>query len=304
MTHRIGVDFGGTKIEAIALSPEGEISARLRVVAPQGDYQTSIDAVVSLVRDIEAEIGESGCPIGLGLPGSPSPFTGLMRNGNATWLNGRPFTRDLGAALGQPLRAANDANCFAVSEAADGAGAGARSVFGVILGTGVGGGLVIDGQPVDGANGVAGEWGHMPLPRPSAEELLRPPCWCGRQGCLETWLSGGGLCDDYDGAAAAPDGRALAELAAQGDAAAEAALSRYIDRLGRALSVVVNIVDPEVVILGGGLSNIEALTDRAFDAMRPHVFSDECRTRIVRNAHGDSSGVRGAAWLWRKGETA
>lgn len=296
---RIGVDLGGTKIEVLALAPGGREVARKRIASPRGDYDVSISAIVDLTREVAQMAGAKIARVGVGTPGSTSPRTGLLRNSNSVWLNGKPFEADLGRALGVPLRMENDANCFALSEAVDGAGAGAKSVFGVIIGTGTGGGLVIGGEVIAGANGVAGEWGHIPLPLMTAEEAAAPPCWCGARGCLEAWLSGPALAEDHRRATGeALSGKEIADRAAAGDAAAQATLERHGERLGRGLSVVVNIFDPEVVVLGGGLSNLPGVADRAFAAMKRHVFSDHVATRIVVNRHGDSSGVRGAAWLW------
>ncbi len=297
---RIGVDLGGTKIECVALMANGEVAVRRRRQTPKDSYQDTIRAIADLVAEVEASVGQGPMRVGLGTPGSISPFTGLLRNSNSVHLNGHPFQADLAEALaGRPLRIENDANCFAMPEAADGAAAGAKVVFGVIIGTGVGGGIVVDGKVLSGANGVAGEWGHNKLPAPDAEEAAAPPCWCGRQGCLETWLSGPALAADH----LRISGETLpaAEIAAKaegGDTAAKATISRHADRLGRACASVVNLIDPDVIVLGGGLSNIAGLADRAADAMRAHVFSDDIVTRIVPNRHGDSSGVRGAAWLW------
>lgn len=296
---RIGVDLGGTKIEALALAPGGREVARKRIVSPRGDYDASISAIVGLTREVARMAGAEAAPVGVGTPGSTSPRTGLLRNSNSTWLNGKPFEADLARALGAPLRMANDANCFALSEAADGAGAGARSVFGVIVGTGTGGGLVVEGRPIAGANGVAGEWGHIPLPLMTKEEAEAPRCWCGARGCLETWLSGPALAKDHRRSTGeALTGQEISERAAAGDVAAQATLERHGERLGRGLSVIVNVFDPEVIVLGGGLSNLPGVADRALAALKPHVFSDHVATRIVVNRHGDSSGVRGAAWLW------
>ncbi|MEO0679888.1 MAG: ROK family protein [Pseudomonadota bacterium] len=300
---RIGIDYGGTKIEALALGDGGEELARLRVATPRHDYDGSIAAVKGLVEALEARTGRRAPRVGVGIPGSISPTTGLVRNANSVWLIGRPFDRDLAEALGRPVRAANDANCFALSEAVDGAGAGARIVFGVITGTGVGGGVVVDGRVLDGCNGIGGEWGHIPVPRPADDERPGPRCYCGRDGCLEVWLSGPALAADFARAVGAgegdgPDAREISDLAAAGDPQAEAALARHADRFGRALGLVVDIVDPEVIVLGGGLSNLPGLPERVFAAMTPHVFSDAVATRIRVNRHGDSSGVRGAAWLW------
>lgn len=298
MTHglRLGIDLGGTKIEAAVLDADGRFVERRRMATPRV-YAQTIEAISGLVDQIEAATGHSFGHLGVGIPGSPSPATGLIRNANSTWLNDQPLGRDLEHRLGRPVRLANDANCMALSEATDGAARGARSVFGVILGTGCGGGLVIDGRLIEGVNGVAGEWGHIPLPSPRPDETTA--CWCGRTNCLETWLSGSGLERDH----AAVTGQALTAhvllaQARQGDAAAQATLSRHCDRLGRALALVVNLIDPEVIVIAGGLSNAPEIVDGAFEALRPHVFSDVVTTRIVRPDHGDSSGVRGAAWLW------
>lgn len=312
-TLRIGVDLGGTKIEAIALDLEGGVRATRRAPTPQGDYQGGIRAIVDLVAAVEAEAGApaGGAPVGLGMPGAISPASGLVKNANSTWLNGRPFRADLAAALARPLRIANDADCFAVSEAADGAAAGAQCVFGVILGTGVGGGVVIGGRPLAGPNAIAGEWGHTPLPNPRDDERPGPACYCGRRGCVETWCSGPGLARDHaargGGAPLSAPPLTAAEIAARaeaGDVAAAASLARHAERLGRALSVVVNVIDPHVIVLGGGLSNIAGLPAAVEAALRPHVFSDSVATRVVRHRHGDSSGVRGAAWLWAPAELA
>jgi fructokinase len=299
---RIGVDLGGTKIEAIALSPAGAELARRRVTTPD-DYQACVDAIVSLVREIERAADATGT-VGVGIPGAVVPRTGLVKNANSTWLNGRPLPRDLEERLGRPVRFMNDANCFALSEATDGAAAGAPVVFGVILGTGVGGGIVVGGRVLSGANLIAGEWGHNPLPWPTAQELPGPPCYCGQRGCVETWLSGPGFERDH----AAHTGHTLSSreivaAAARGDRAASATLARYHDRLGRALASLINVLDPDVVVLGGGMSNIEGLAEAAAALVRRHVFAagasaEPLATRIVRAAHGDTSGVRGAAWLW------
>jgi fructokinase len=305
---KIGIDYGGTKIEAIALSDQGEERARLRVRTPGGDYDASILALRDLVFALEAETGDRAPAVGMGIPGSVSPVTGLVRNGNSVWLNGRAFDRDLADAVGRPVRVANDANCFALSEATDGAGAGARVVFGTITGTGVGGGVVVGGKVLGGASGIGGEWGHNALQRPHKSELPGQLCWCGRIGCLETWLSGPALEADHartvglapgDG----PRAHEIAKAAAAGDMAAHATLDRHADRFGRALASIVNVLDPDVVVLGGGLSNLAGLPERIAAAMAPHVFSDLVGTKIVRNVHGDSSGVRGAAWLWDSEET-
>ncbi|HVO13772.1 MAG TPA: ROK family protein [Alphaproteobacteria bacterium] len=290
---RIGIDVGGTKIEAAALDRQGALHGRRRIPTPRGDYAATLDAIAGLVRALDAELGAEP-PVGLGIPGGISPATGLVKGANSTWLIGRPFDRDLEARLGRPVRIANDANCFALSEAVDGAGAGARVVFGVILGTGVGGGIAIDGRVLTGRNAIAGEWGHNPLPWPADDERPGPACYCGKRGCLETFLSGPGLARD----AGAPDAEAVVALAAKGDSAAEAALGRYEDRLARGLASVINIVDPDVIVLGGGLSNIARLPPAVVRLLPRYVFSDRVDTPVVPAVHGDSGGVRGAAWLW------
>ncbi len=304
---RIGIDVGGTKIEAIALNGEGAELKRLRVKSPRGDYAATIRAIVDLVAKIEQSVGQRGS-VGMGIPGTISPATGLVKNANSTWLIGRPFDRDLAAALGRSVRLINDANCLALSEATDGAGAGARTVFGVILGTGVGGGIVIDGKVVTGANAIAGEWGHNPLPWPKDDERPGPSCYCGRSGCIETFLSGLGLARDYFAATGrertAPEIAASAETGAAPDAEATAALARYEERLARALAGVINILDPDVIVLGGGLSNVRRLYQHVPRLWPPFVFSDRVDTKLLCARHGDSSGVRGAAWLWHEdGET-
>jgi fructokinase len=298
---RIGVDLGGTKIEAIAIDATGREVARRRVPSPARDYGAIVDAIVGLVGDLERTLGATAT-VGVGIPGVTSPATGLVKNANTTVLIGKPFDRDLGARLDREVRLANDANCFAMSEAADGAAAGAAVVFGVILGTGVGGGLVIDGRIVVGANAIAGEWGHNPLPWPVDHERPGARCYCGKHGCIETFLSGPGLARDFAQAAgrslAAPE---IVAAAAAGDPAAGAALERYADRLARALATVINIIDPDVIVLGGGLSNLAQLYDTVPRRWAAYVFSDAVRTRLAPARHGDSSGVRGAAWLWPAG---
>jgi fructokinase len=294
---RIGVDLGGTKIEGVALADRGAIVARHRVPTPAG-YAATLDALASLVAEVEHGAGATG-PVGVGIPGTVVPATGLVKNANSVALNGQPFARDLAARLGRAVRVMNDANCFAISEAADGAGAGADVVFGVILGTGVGGGLVVHGRCLVGPNLIAGEWGHNPLPWPVGDETPGPPCYCGRRGCVETFLSGPGLARDH--ARVTGETRATHEIvraADAGDPAARATMARYHDRLARALAVVINVVDPDVVVLGGGMSNVAGLADAASALLPRYVFSDTVVTRVVRNVHGDSSGVRGAAWLW------
>jgi len=288
---RLGVDFGGTKIEAALLDSSGEIRVRQRVSNP-GNYEAAVRAVRDLAERIEQEAGVESKTIGVGMPGSLSPVTGLMRNANSVWLNGKPFFQDLKQALGKPLRMENDANCFALSEAVDGAAAGARVVFGVILGTGCGGGVVVDKKTVEGVNGVGGEWGHTPLPWARADETpVRD--WCGRWNCLEQWVSGSGL-RRWSGIG----GRDLDAGVKAGDAKARLVLDQLADRLARSLSVVIDILDPEIIVFGGGLSNIDSLYASVRGKLIAHVFSDVVRTKVVKNKHGDSSGVRGAAWLF------
>jgi fructokinase len=295
---RIGVDLGGTKIEAIAIDPAGRELARRRVPSPARDYDAIVAAIAGLVADLEGALG-ADATVGVGIPGVTSPATGLVKNANTTVLIGRPFDRDLAARLRREVRLANDANCFAMSEAADGGAAGARAVFGVILGTGVGGGLVIDGRIVGGANAIAGEWGHNPLPWPRDDERPGARCYCGKDGCIETFLSGPGLARDFAAATARSlTGPEIVAAATAGEAAASAALERYEDRLARALATVINIVDPDVIVLGGGLSNLARLYDTVPRRWGAYVFSDAVNTRLVPARHGDSSGVRGAAWLW------
>ena len=295
---RIGIDLGGTKIEGIAIDDSGNQCFRTRIEAPRGDYHATLDAIVGLVGRIESETGATGT-IGVGIPGTISAATGLVKNANSTWLNGQPLADDLPRLLERPVRFANDANCFALSEATDGAGVGARVVFGVILGTGTGGGLVIDGQVSAGANGIAGEWGHNPMPWPHDDGWPGPKCYCGLTGCIETFLSGPALTRDFESASGRRAGpRDIVAAAAAGDGAAVHCLERYEDRLARALASVVNIIDPDVIVLGGGLSNIDRLYASIPRRWTVHVFSDAVVTRVVRAQHGDSSGVRGAAWLW------
>jgi fructokinase len=299
---RIGVDLGGTKIEGIALDGAGRALARLRVPTPAGDYDATIRGVRDLVLGLEATAGGAGS-VGVGTPGSPSPQSGLMRNCNSVWLNGRALQADLEQALDRPVRLANDADCFALSEATDGAGAGARSVFGVILGTGTGGGIVVGGQLLAGPNGVAGEWGHNPLPWARDDERPGPPCYCGKRGCIETFLSGSGLSRAY--AAGTGEEIAASEVARRadgaGEAAALAALETYADRLARGLASVINVLDPEVIVLGGGLSKLAGLYRRVPAVWGRYVFSDVVRTQLCAPVHGDAGGVRGAAWLWPAG---
>jgi fructokinase len=295
---RIGVDLGGTKIEVVVLDDDGMEHVRRRVPTPP-DYEATIAAIVALVTDVEAEVGARGT-VGVGMPGTLSPQTGVVKNANSTWLIGRPFDRDLAAALGRDVRCANDANCLALSEARDGAGAGARTVFGVILGTGVGGGLVVNGRVLEGSSGLAGEWGHNPLPWPADEERPGRACYCGKRGCIETWLSGPSLRRDHrDGTGATVEASEIAAAASRGDPAASATLERYGDRLARALASVVNVLDPDLIVLGGGVSNIDALFADVPPRLPAWVFGGETIVSLRRATHGDSSGVRGAAWLCR-----
>jgi fructokinase len=298
---RIGIDLGGTKIEGIVMGPGSEILERRRIPTPKDDYPGQIDAIRRLVAALEADVRRPGLPIGIGHPGSISPATGLMKNANSTCLNGRPLAADLERALGRPIRMANDADCLAVSEQADGAAAGARSVFAVILGTGVGGGIVIDGRLLAGPNAIAGEWGHNPLPWPRPEwgEVPGPAHWDGRFGAIEAWLSGPGLAADHARTTGVTlPGEAIVSGAERGDRACGQTLDRYEDRLARSLATVINLIDPEVIVLGGGLSRIERLYRNLPGRLAPWVFSDRVDTRVVPPRHGDSSGVRGAAWLW------
>lgn len=295
---RIGVDLGGTKIEIIALATGGGELSRRRVATPQGDYSATLRAVAALVAAVENDLGRQGT-VGIGIPGAESLASGRIKNANSTCLIGQPLRTDLEALLQREVRLANDANCFALSEARDGAGRLAEVVFGAILGTGVGGGIVVRGHVLSGANAIAGEWGHNPLPLPDPADLPLPLCYCGRSGCIESYLSGPALIRDH--ALHAGDKLSPAEIdarAAGGDPACEATLRRYEARLGRALAGVVNVLDPQVIVLGGGLSNLGRLYRNLPACCGPHVFSDVFRTQIVPPAHGDSSGVRGAAWLW------
>jgi fructokinase len=282
---RIGIDLGGTKIEGLALDATGREVFRKRIPTPRGDYGATISAVQSLVR----EIGEG--TVGIGIPGAESRATGLIKNANSTWIIGKPLAQDLEAALGRPVRLENDANCFALSEATDGAAKGASVVFGVILGTGVGGGIVVHGKVIRGANAIAGEWGHNALPQPVNQDFPLPPCYCGRAGCIESYLSGPGLSRDHE--------RVTGErLAPEQVVLHEKTMARYEERLARALASVINVLDPEVIVLGGGMSNVARLYTQVPRFWGRHVFSDRVATRLVPPVHGDSSGVRGAAWLW------
>jgi fructokinase len=296
---RIGIDLGGTKIEAIALDPEGKELARIRVATPRGDYDGTLSAIAGLVSQVEAATGETGT-VGVGIPGTVVAATGLVKNANSLWLNGRPLQRDLSDALARPVRCANDANCFAVSEATDGAARDFHVVFGVIMGTGCGGGIALGGHTHAGPNGLAGEWGHTPLPWATGDELPGPLCYCGHHGCLETWISGTGFERDFEHVT----GRSLrgAAIVAEADAGvpeAVAALDRLLDRTARGFSMLVNVLDPDAIVIGGGLSNLDRLYDgNLADRLRSLGFGGGVETPILRNLHGDSSGVRGAAWLW------
>jgi fructokinase len=296
--HRIGIDLGGTKIEVIALAQDGSESHRHRIDTPRG-YEATLAGIAGLVRDAEARVGDAS--VGIGIPGVISPATGLVKNANSIALNGHTFDSDIGALLGREVRVENDANCFALSEAVDGAGAGQGVVFGAILGTGCGGGVVVDGKVVRGRNRVTGEWGHNPLPWPHIDEIPGRHCWCGHWGCLETWVAGPSLARDCDGEGA-HDASGLPARAAAGEARARAALDRHADRLARGLAQVINLLDPDVIVLGGGLSNMQHLYTALPALIARYVFSDFVHTPVVRNVHGDSSGVRGAAWLWPPGE--
>ena len=299
---RIGIDLGGTKIEAIALDEAGAVLSRRRIASPQGDYGATLQAIRDLVQALERQLGRRGS-IGVGIPGAVSPATGLIKNANSTWIIGQALDRDLARELGRPVRIENDANCFALSESADGAGAGADVVFGVILGTGVGGGVVVGGRCLRGHNAIAGEWGHNPLPWPGNGERDAAPCYCGKRGCIEVFLSGPGLARDHQrGGGLNLEPEQVAALAEAGDSTALATLDRYEDRLARALAMVINVLDPDVIVLGGGLSKIGRLYDGLPGRLPAYVFSDQVDTPIVPPRHGDSSGVRGAAWLWRPEE--
>jgi fructokinase len=295
---RIGIDLGGTKIEVIVLATSGDEIFRHRIETPRS-YDGCLEAIRSLVEIAEVETRKRGS-VGIGIPGTISPVTGLVKNANSTWLIGHPLDTDLEVVLGRSVRIMNDANCFALSEAVDGAGRDGRTVFGVILGTGVGGGIVVDKTVLEGTQRICGEWGHNPLPRPTDAERPGAKCYCGRLGCIETFLSGPGMQRDH--AAVAGANLSTHEIVAQavnGDSQARSTIDRYVERLGRALATVMNVVDPDVVVLGGGMSNLPDLAARTQEAILPHVFTDEVTAQVVLNKHGDSSGVRGAAWLWR-----
>ncbi len=296
--YRIGIDLGGTKIEIILLSPDGSELLRERIDTPSG-YDATLAGIADLVQAAESRIGVTAS-VGIGIPGVISPATGLVKNSNSIALNGHTFDHDISQALNRPVRVENDANCFALSEASDGAGAGQPVVFGVILGTGVGGGIVVQGTVIQGPHRVAGEWGHNPLPWPQPNELPGRECWCGKHGCLETWVAGPSLARDCDGAGA-HDASGIPARAAAGETKAREALARHTDRLARGLAQVVNLLDPDVIVLGGGLSNMMHLYADVPTMLRRYVFSDVIETPVVQAKHGDSSGVRGAAWLWPAG---
>ena len=299
---RIGIDLGGTKIAAIAIDRDGRMLAELRRASPQGDYEATLVALVATVEQLEAETGCAGARVGIGMPGSIAPRSGRVQNANSTWLNGRPLAADLERRLGPRVRFANDANCFALSEATDGAAAGDTRVLGVILGTGCGSGVVVARQIMDGPRGIGGEWGHNSLPWPLAEEWPGPTCWCGRQGCMEAWVSGPALAADHARCTGEVlDAAQIAQRADAGDAAARATLDRHADRLARGLAAVVNVVDPDVIVIGGGLSKLVHLYDQLPQLMAPHIFGEDVHVRVVPPRWGDASGVRGAAWLWQAG---
>lgn len=294
---RIGIDLGGTKIEAIALDDKGNELFRQRVSTPQHDYPATLNALVELVNKLETETRQTGS-VGIGIPGTISPSTSLVKNANSTWLIGKPLDKDLEHLLGKPVRIANDANCFVMSEATDGAGKDAQIVFGVIIGTGTGGGISINRQLLVGSNAIGGEWGHNPLPWPGTTETPGPDCYCGKQGCIETYLSGPGFAKDFTRRTGKQLTAAeIVALAEQGNQQAEQALQLYEDRMARALASVINVIDPHVIVLGGGMSNITRLYDNVPEIWGKYIFSDTVNTRLLANVHGDSSGVRGAAWL-------
>jgi fructokinase len=300
---KLGIDLGGTKIEIIAFDERGHELLRRRISTPQGNYAATLQAIAALVNDVETDLAAQGS-IGIGTPGAISRATGLLKNSNSICLNGQPVLYDLETLLGRDIKIANDANCFALSEATDGAAAGAAVVFGVIIGTGTGAGIVVNGHVLTGPNAIAGEWGHNPLPWPLADELPGPDCYCGKRGCIETFLSGPGMTRDHVlHGGDTLDAQTIVAHAQRSDAACEATLQRYEDRLARSLAHVINILDPDVVVLGGGMSNISRLYENVPQLWGRYVFSDRVDTRLVMNQHGDSSGVRGAAWLWSSSST-
>ena len=300
---RIGIDLGGTKIEGIALDHDGHELIRQRIAAPQGSYQDTLQAITTLVKNIEVATQFTNMSVGIGIPGSLSPATGRVKNANSVWLIGHPLKSDLESLLKREVRIENDANCFVVSEATDGAAKGADSVFGVIIGTGTGGGFFIRGHSIIGANAIAGEWGHNPLPWPSTDELPGRTCYCGKTGCIETWLSGPGFAKDYQNINKSHPPLAAIDIAAraqQGDESAVLALQRYEERLAKSLASIINVIDPEIIVLGGGMSNIQQIYVNVPKIWNKYIFSDHVVTKLVPPMHGDSSGVRGAAWLWPK----
>jgi len=298
--YRIGIDFGGTKIEIAVLGRDGDMVLRERMPNP-GFYDGAVEAIRDMVQGVESRLGGS-TTLGVGIPGAISPDTGLIKNANATWLNNQPFGEDLNKAIGRGVRVENDANCFALSEAVDGAGQGKSVVFGVIIGTGMGAGIVVNGKLITGLHHIAGEWGHIPLPWPRIEEFPMPKCFCGNEGCLERFLAGPSLARDWKGQGH-HNTAGIEQAAAEGDVAAIAALDRYMDRMARACAMIINVVDPDVIVMGGGASNIGSIYDRVPALVKRNVITPTCNTPIIRNVHGDSSGVRGAAWLWGADET-
>lgn len=297
---RIGIDLGGTKIEGIAIDQSGNECFRKRINSPQGNYQNTLNAIVTLVIEIEAQV-KTSCSVGMGIPGTISPQTGLVKNANSTWLIGQALKTDLASLLKREIRIENDANCFVVSEATDGAAKNAEIVFGVIIGTGTGGGVYIRGQSIIGANAIAGEWGHNPLPWPTQKEFHGRECYCGKRGCIETWLSGPGFANDHQEHNQLKElinAKEIILLAEKGDEKAQASLQRYEERLAKSLASIINVIDPDVIVLGGGMSNIQSLYENVPKLWDQYVFSDHVETKLVSPQHGDSSGVRGAAWLW------
>src|SRR6185312_2846463 len=295
---RIGIDLGGTKIEALALSADGQELRRIRVPTPRQDYAETLNAIVRLVHTLETDLGRQGT-VGVGIPGTIMRPSGLVKNANSTWINGRPLERDLSAALAREVRCQNDANCLALSEATDGSGAGYRLVFAVILGTGCGGGLAIDARVHEGRHSVAGEWGHNSLPWPRGGEFPGPACYCGKSGCIETWISGTALSKDYERSTGSPlSGQQIAEAADRGDQQAAAAIQRLEDRIARGFASLVNVIDPDVIVIGGGLSQLAGIYRNVPPLLEKYGFGGGIHTPIVSALHGDSSGVRGAAWLW------
>lgn len=297
---RIGIDLGGTKIEGIALDDTGNECFRKRIDSPQGSYQNTLKAIIGLIKDIESSIQTTGS-IGIGIPGTISPQTNLVKNANSTWLIGKPLQTDLEELLNRKIRIENDANCFVVSEATDGAAKNSEVVFGVIIGTGTGGGIIVRGQSIVGANAIAGEWGHNPLPWPTKEELPGRKCYCGQSGCIETWVSGTGFAKDHQECnklKSIINAKEIVSLAQKNDPDAQSSLQRYEERLAKSLASIINVIDPDVIVLGGGMSNIQSLYTNVPKLWGDYIFSDDVKTKLVPPQHGDSSGVRGAAWLW------